>query len=243
MGTLEGKKAVIIGASGGIGFACAKRFAKEGAAVYGSYRRKNSNIEILSKNQSFTGFPLDLSETETISEKLKSAVLAMNGIDILINAAGTADPQLLFSAKPDRWKQVIHSNLISVFYTIQSVVIPMVSGKGGSIINIASVFGIRGGIGQSSYCASKSGVIGLTKSAALELASKKIRVNAVAPGYIETAMTQNFSEKQRRECIEGIPMKRFGTAEETAGLCAFLAGDDASYITGQTFVIDGGLSI
>lgn len=119
----------------------------------------------------------------------------------------------------------------------------MLSNKGGSIINISSVFGIKGGVGQSSYCVSKAGIIGLTKSTALELAEKNIRINAVAPGYIETAMTAEFTEKFRRKCIDEIPMKRFGTAKEVAHLCAFLASDRSVYITGQTFVIDGGLSV
>jgi 3-oxoacyl-[acyl-carrier protein] reductase len=109
-------------------------------------------------------------------------------------------------------------------------------------VNVSSVFGIKGGVGQSSYCASKAGIIGMTKAVAIELAAKKIRINAVAPGFIETAMTENFSDKQRQKCLSEIPMKRFGTSKEVAELCVFLASDKSTYITGQTFIIDGGLS-
>lgn len=243
MGILDGKKAIIIGASGGIGLACAELFAEEGAVISGSYRTMHDSLKSFSQKYNADLFSLDLSQKEEIGKEIRSAVKRLGSIDILVNAAGITQPELLFSANPQKWKNVVQCNLLGTFYTMQSVIIPMLSNKGGSIINISSVFGIRGGIGQSSYCASKSGIIGLTKSAALELAEKNIRVNAVAPGYIETAMTADFTEEFRRKCINEIPMKRFGTARETAQLCAFLASDNSAYITGQTFVIDGGLSV
>jgi 3-oxoacyl-[acyl-carrier protein] reductase len=237
MGILDGKKVIVIGASGGIGSACAQKCMEEGAAVLGSYRSGAEKIK------GFRGFYLDLSDKDSIAGTMKEMVKSLGGIDVLINAAGITCPELIFSAKRDHWEQVLSSNLVSVFETIQSVVIPMMSQKSGSIINISSVFGSRGGVGQSSYCASKAGIDGLTRAAALELAGKNIRVNSVAPGYIETAMTQGFDENQRSRCIAAIPMKRFGQPDEVAELCVFLASDKSSYITGQTFVIDGGLSV
>lgn len=243
MSMLKGKKAIIIGASGGIGFACAKMFLAEGAIVAGSYRKDNEKLLKLSENYTFISFQLDLYNKDEISSKIKETVKKLDGVDILVNSAGITEPELLFSANPEKWENVIKSNLFGIFHTMQGVIVPMVSGKGGSIINISSVFGLRGGIAQSSYCASKAGIIGLTKSAAIELAEKRIRVNSVAPGYIETAMTNNFSDDFRKKCIDEIPMKRFGTVKEVAELCVFLAGSQSEYITGQTFVIDGGLSV
>lgn len=242
MGILEGKKALIVGASGGIGLACAEKFIDEGAKVLGTYRK--ATIPISEKyREAFSEFRLDLSDRENISSIIKSEVKKFGGVDILVNAAGITSPEPLFSSKAEKWESVISCNLLGTYSVMQSIIVPMLSRRKGSIINISSVFGLRGGMGQSSYCASKAGIIGLTKSAALELAAKNIRVNAVAPGYIETAMTDGFNEDFRKKCIENIPMKRFGRAEEVAELCAFLASDRSEYITGQTFVIDGGMSI
>lgn len=242
MGVLDGKKAIIIGSSGGIGLACAKEFLAEGAIVSGSYRKMNDSLSQLEGNEKFSAFQLDLNEQENIQPTLKAAINNLGGVNILVNAAGISTPELLHAANIDEWHKVIESNLMSVFYTMQGVIIPMLKSGGGSIVNVSSVFGIKGGAGQSSYCAAKAGVIGMTKAAAVELAAKKIRINAVAPGFIETAMTANFSDKQRQKCLSEIPMKRFGTAKEVAELCTFLASDKSTYVTGQTFIIDGGLS-
>ena len=242
MGVLEGKKAVIIGASGGIGLACAKEFLAEGAEVSGSYRKMNDLLAQIEGTEKFSAFQLDLNDFENIQPTLKAAINNLGVINILVNAAGISSPELLHAANCDNWRNVIDSNLISVFYTMQGVIIPMLKSGGGSIVNISSVFGIKGGTGQSSYCAAKAGIIGITKAAAVELAAKKIRINAVAPGFIETAMTENFSDKQRQKCLSEIPMKRFGTAKEVAEMCVFLASDKSAYVTGQTFIIDGGLS-
>ena len=242
MGVLDGKKAIIIGASGGIGLACAKEFLAEGAIVSGSYRKMNESLSQLEGNENFSTFQLDLKNQENIQPTLKAAINNVNGINVLVNAAGISKPELLHAANISEWHNVIESNLMSVFYTMQGVIVPMLKSGGGSIVNVSSVFGIKGGVGQSSYCAAKAGIIGMTKAAAVELAVKKIRINSVAPGFIETAMTENFSDKQRQKYLSEIPMKRFGNAEEVADLCVFLASDKSSYITGQTFVIDGGLS-
>lgn len=244
MGILDGKRVLIIGVSGGIGFACAKECLAEGAAVCGTFRHKNEKLTKLAEEypERFSCVYLDLSETDIIGEKIKSIVKDMSGIDVLINAAGIACPELIFSAKPENFEKVISCNLIAVFSVMQNVIVPMMRSKGGSVINISSVFGLKGGAGQASYCASKAGIIGMTRTAAVELAPK-IRANIVAPGYIETAMTENFDEKHQKKCLEGIPMKRFGMPGEVAELCVFLASDKSKYITGQTFVIDGGMSV
>lgn len=243
MRELEGKKAIIIGASGGIGYACAERFLEEGAVVCGTYRSNCIQGFEEKYAERFSSVRLDLSEKESISKIIRQTVRSMGGVDILVNAAGTACPELTYAVRSDNWERIISENLTGAFLTMQSVIVPMISAKGGAVINISSVFGIRGGAGQAGYCASKAGMLGMTKAAAVELASKNIRVNAVAPGYIETAMTADFDDEHRQKCIESIPMKRFGKPEEVADLCVFLAGDRSKYITGQTFVIDGGLSV
>lgn len=244
MGILDGKRVLIIGASGGIGTACVNECLAEGARVCGTFRRDAEKAEKLAASYrgSFTGVRLDLLETDGIAAKIKSAVRDMNGIDVLINAAGKACPELIFSVGPNNWEEIISCNLTAAFLIMQSVIVPMMS-NGGSIINISSVFGFKGGVGQVSYCASKAGIIGMTKAAAIELASKNIRANVVAPGYIETAMTEDFDEEHHKKCIDKIPMKRFGTPDEVAELCVFLASDKSKYITGQIFVIDGGMSV
>ncbi len=244
MGLLDGKKAVIIGASGGIGYACAEECIDEGAKVYGSYRNGKDKLCSLSEktNGKFTPFELNLSERESIIPALKSAIMELGGIDILINAAGISKPGLLYSMSSDIWEDTISTNLTSVFHTMKAVIVPMAANKGGAIVNVSSVYGMRGGEGQSGYCASKSGVIALSKTAALELASKNIRVNVVAPGYIDTEMLADIDEKKLSMFKEQIPVKRFGKAKEVAELCVFLASNKAEYITGQTFAIDGGLT-
>ncbi|MGN0629875.1 MAG: SDR family NAD(P)-dependent oxidoreductase [Ruminococcus sp.] len=241
MGILNDKKVVIIGASGGIGIACAEECLAEGAMVCGSYRTMNDKLKELENNNGrFKSFHLDLAEKESISTVLKNMIKEFGGIDVLINAAGISMPQRLFAIQPDKWEATINSNLTAVYYTMQAVLIPMISGKGGSIVNISSTAGLRAVEGQCSYSASKAGMIGLSKTAAVELAPKNIRVNVVAPGYTETDMTAQLDDAHRKKFIEQIPMHRFGTAQETAQLCVFLASDKSAYITGQTFVIDGG---
>ena len=243
MGLLEGKRAIVVGASGGIGMACVREFLQEGAMVLGTYRRENTVLDDLAESEEHLQIaPLNLSSVEEAAAGIKAAVATLGGLDILVNAAGIARPALLHAAQPDQWREVIESSLMGAFYITQSAILPLMRSGGGSIVEISSVYGKRGGIGQSSYCAAKAGVLGLTRAAAVELAAKKIRVNAIAPGFIETSMTEGFSEKLKKQALEHIPMKRFGKPEEVAHLAAFLASSKAAYITGQVYSIDGGLS-
>lgn len=239
MGILEGKKVLVTGISGGIGKACAKLFISEGAEVLGSYRTMRPELETIGAKL----FALDTGSREDIAKTVKAEIRSFGGIDALVNCIGITASEPLFAASPDKWENVLETNLFSAMRILQGAVVPLVSRKGGSVVNISSVFGIRGGVGQSSYCASKGALDAMTRAAALELAGKNIRVNTVAPGFIETDMTAGFDEKFRSECIAKIPAKRFGKPEEVAELCAFLISDRSRYITGQSFVIDGGLSV
>ena len=237
---LTGKNVLITGISGGIGLAAAKRFLAAGARVCGSYRTWKPCLEELGPEAVL--FQMDTENLDEISGILKAQIRAFGGIDVLVNCIGITHPEPLFSANASAWENVVKSNLFSAMRITQAAIIPLVSRKKGAIIHISSIFGSVGGAGQSSYCASKAGLDAMTRALSLELAGKNIRVNTVAPGYIETEMTKSFTPDQRRECEEMVPMKRFGKPEEVAALCEFLASDDAAYITGQTFVIDGGLS-
>lgn len=243
MGSLTGKRAVIVGASGGIGMACAEEFLAEGAKVAGTYRRENAALqELARKHEDLVLVPLDFGSASQVADSMKEVARALSGIDILVNAAGISRPALLHAANPEEWGGVIAVSLMGAFYVTQSVILPMMRSGGGSIVEISSVYGERGGVGQTSYSAAKAGVLGLTRSAAVELASKKIRVNAIAPGFIDTAMTEGLSDTFRQKALAHIPMKRFGSPKEVAELAVFLAGPKSAYITGQVFVIDGGLS-
>ena len=239
MGLLEGKKILVTGISGGIGLACGRLFMAEGAEVLGSCRTMRPELETLGAKL----FTLDTGDRDSIAKTVKAEIRAFGHINALVNCIGITAPEPLFSASPARWESVIETNLFSAMRIMQGVIVPLVSKKGGAIVTISSVFGLRGGAGQSSYCASKGALDAMTRAAAIELAGKNIRVNTVAPGFIDTDMTAGFDEKLRAENIARIPMKRFGKPEEVAELCAFLISDRAAYITGQTFVIDGGLSV
>ena len=249
MGLLEGKKALVTGISGDIGLAVARRFLLGGASVLGSYRHENDGLSGLRSEISRQGredalrlFQMDTGDRENVSGEVRRQIRAFGGIDILVNCIGITHPEPLFSADVSAWENVVETNLFSAMRITQAAIVPLISRRKGAIIHVSSIFGSVGGVGQSSYCASKGALDAMTRAAALELAGKGIRVNTVAPGFVESRMTADFSDDFRRECVESIPMKRFGLPDEVAALCAFLAGDDAAYITGQTFRIDGGLT-
>ncbi|WP_019990807.1 3-oxoacyl-[acyl-carrier-protein] reductase [Rudanella lutea] len=246
MDLLKGKVALITGASRGIGRAIAQRFAQEGAQVaftYLSSVEKGQALEDELKAFGITakGYRSDASDYKA-AEDLVAAVLADFGsIDVLVNNAGITKDGLLMRMSEEQWDVVINVNLKSVFNLTKAAIKPMMKAKAGSIINLTSVVGIRGNAGQANYAASKAGIIGFTKSVALELGSRNIRSNAVAPGFIETEMTGEINEKAVEEWKQQIPLKRGGQPEEVADTCVFLASDLSRYTTGQVLQVDGGM--
>jgi len=243
MKRFEGRNILITGISGGIGLHVAKRFLDEGARVLGSYRKMKPELEDLKaslSDEKLKLFELDTNNRDLIGTTVKAQIKDFGGIDVLVNCIGITHPEPLFAANAQNWEMVIENNLFTAMRITQAVIVPLISRKHGVILNISSVFGSIGGVGQSSYCASKAALDGMTRAVARELAVKKIRVNTVAPGFIETEMTAGFDEKFKAESIEKVPLKRFGNPEEVAALCAFLASDEAQYITGQTLLLTAG---
>mgnify|MGYP002880627771 FL=1 len=241
---LEGQTAIVTGASRGIGKAIAISLAKEGAEVIVNYSSSIANAnKVVSEIESFGGkachIQADISNENSVNELVKTVLNKNNKIDILVNNAGITKDGLLMRMKNEDWQKVLNLNLNGVFYCTKAVSRMMLKKKKGRIINITSVVGLMGNPGQANYAAAKAGVIGLTKSAAKEFASRGITVNAVAPGFIATDMT---SELDSEAIISAIPLGRYGSPEDVAGVVRFLAADpSASYITGQTFQVDGGM--
>ncbi|PKQ70950.1 3-oxoacyl-[acyl-carrier-protein] reductase [Raineya orbicola] len=244
MKLLENKVALITGASKGIGRAIAKEFAKQGAKVAFTYlssveKGQALEAELQAEGVSAKGYRSDASDYKQAEELVNQVLQDFGTIDILVNNAGITQDGLLLRMTEEQWDKVININLKSVFNLTKAVLKPMMKAKNGSIINITSVVGIRGNAGQANYASSKAGIIGFTKSVALELGSRNIRSNAVAPGFIETEMTHELANKE--EWLNQIPLKRGGKAEEVAQTCVFLASDMSSYITGQVIQVDGGM--
>ncbi len=239
------KVVLVTGGSRGIGLETAKAFYENGAkvAVVHSGRGELSDELKALLGDNFREFACDVANFDEAAKTVAAVVEAMGSVDILVNCAGITKDTLLLSMKESDFDQVIDVNLKGTFNFMKQVYPLMMRKRWGKIINMSSIVGITGNKGQANYSASKAGVIGLTKSVALELASRGINVNAVAPGFIETDMTNNISEKAKDEMVGAIPMKRKGTAADVANLCVFLASDNASYITGQVIVVDGGLSL
>ena len=245
---LAGKTAVVTGASRGIGRAIAIKLASLGANIVLNYRSNIKSVQevidvieaIGSKAVAIQGDVSSFNDSEKI---VKAAVENFGAIDILVNNAGITKDGLLMRMKEEDFDSVIDVNLKGTFNCIRHASSFMVKQRSGKIINMSSVVGVAGNAGQINYSASKAGVIGITKSAARELASRGITVNAVAPGFIQTDMTDVLSEKVKGELIQGIPLKRFGMPEDIAELVAFLASDSGSYITGQVINVDGGMVI
>jgi len=246
MGLLSGKTALITGASKGIGKAIAVRFAQEGANVAFTYlssveKGQALEAELTAFGIKAKGYRSDASDFKAAEELVNGVVAEFGSLDILVNNAGITRDNLLMRMTEEAWDEVIGVNLKSCFNTVKAATRPMMKAKSGSIINITSVVGIKGNAGQANYAASKSGIIGFTKSVALELGSRNIRANAVAPGFIETEMTAVLDEKTVQGWRDGIPMKRGGQPEEVANACVFLASDMSSYISGQVVQVDGAM--
>ena len=240
------KTALVTGASRGIGRAIALALASKGFAVALNYAGSHDAAEAVKKEIEDAGgkaFTVqgDVSNSEEVDRIFKTVKDEFGGLDVLVNNAGINRDALLIRMKESNWDDVIATDLKSDFLTTKAAAAMMMRKRKGSIINISSVVGIMGNIGQANYAAAKAGVIGLTKACAKEMAARNIRVNAVAPGFIETAMTDGIPEKIREGMIASIPMGRMGQPEDIARAVCFLASDDASYITGQVLVVDGGL--
>lgn len=240
------KTALVTGASRGIGRAIALALAAKGFAVALNYAGSHDAAEAVKKEIEEAGgkaFTIqgDVSKSEDVNRIFKAVKDEFGGLDVLVNNAGINRDALLIRMKESNWDDVIATDLKSDFLTTKAAAAMMMRKRKGSIINISSVVGIMGNIGQANYAAAKAGVIGLTKACAKEMAARNIRVNAVAPGFIETAMTDGIPEKIREGMISSIPMGRMGQPEDIAKAVCFLASDDSSYITGQVLVVDGGL--
>ncbi len=242
---LSARVALVTGASQGIGRAVALALAADGVKLALAARQKDKLDALAAEIAAAGGEALPLAVDVTQDAELKAAVQQaqkhFGSLDILVNNAGITRDQLALRMKREDWDAVLATNLTAAFVAIQAVLPGMVRQRWGRIVNIASVVAESGNPGQANYVAAKAGLIGLTKSLALEVASRQITVNAVAPGYIATAMTANLGEKAGERLLEHIPLGRIGTAEEVAAAVRFLAGESASYITGQTLDVNGGL--
>jgi 3-oxoacyl-[acyl-carrier protein] reductase len=245
MSSLQGKTALVTGASQGIGRACAVALAIAGARVGLAARNEAKLNEVAAEIATLGGaaavFALDIASEESIKACAKTAVAHLGSIEILVNNAGITRDTLLLRMKRADWDDVIQTNLTGTFLMTQALLSPMLKARWGRIINISSVVGETGQAGQANYAASKAGLIGLTKSLARELASRNITANAIAPGYIETAMTAVLDEKQREAMLAHIPLGRAGTDADIANAVRFLASDEAAYITGHVLDVNGGM--
>ena len=243
---LEGKVAIVTGASRGIGKAIAQQFIAQGARVAFTYRSSAEAAAALEQELSagggtVKGFQSDAASMTDAERLVGEVVDAFGTVDIVINNAGITDDTLLMRMTEEQWDRVISVNLKSCFNLTKAVMRTMLKARAGSIVNISSVVGVQGNAGQANYAASKAGILGFTKSVALELGSRNIRCNAIAPGFIETEMTAKLDADTVQGWRDAIPLKRGGTPEDVANLCVFLASDMSAYITGQTLNVDGGM--
>ncbi len=247
MKRLEGRAALVTGASRGIGEAIARRLAAEGAHVIAAARTAAALEklvgEIAAAGGSASALTMDLSDAASIEAGAKQALASPAGVDVLVNNAGVTEDNLILRMSREAWDRVLGTNLTGTFLLTQAIVKGMVRKRYGRIVNIASVVGIMGNAGQANYAASKAGLIGLTKSVARELASRNITCNAVAPGFIETEMTQKMTPQAREALAGQIPAGRLGSPEDVANAVAFLASEAASYITGHVLTVSGGLAM
>lgn len=245
---LEGKVALVTGASRGIGREIALEFAREGADVavnYAGSEEKAREVaeEIKAMGRKALLVQCDVSDSQAVQDMIKSVVDYFGGLDILVNNAGITRDNLILRMKEEEWDAVINTNLKGVFLCTKAAARAMMKKRSGRIINISSIVGITGNPGQANYVAAKSGVIGLTKTTAKEFASRGITVNAIAPGFISTDMTENLSEEVKEAMIKQVPLARIGEPKEIARVALFLASPDSSYMTGQILRVDGGMGM
>jgi 3-oxoacyl-[acyl-carrier protein] reductase len=241
---LTGRKALVTGATGGIGEAIARTLHARGATV-GLHGTRAEKLESLAADLGgrVKVFPADLSDRDAVKALGQKAESELEGVDILVNNAGITKDGLFVRMSDDDWDSVIEVNLTAFFRLARELTHPMMRRRFGRIVNITSVVGVTGNPGQANYCASKAGMIGLTKSLAQEIATRNVTVNCVAPGFIESAMTGKLNDKQKEAIMAAIPAKRMGTGDEVASAVAFLASNEAGYVTGQTLHVNGGMAM
>ena len=243
--SLTERIAFVTGASQGIGRACALKLASAGATIAVAARNQEKLTELAAEITTAGGkaaaFTFDVNDEEQVKSVIKAAITQFGRIDILINNAGITRDQLIMRMKRADWDAVLQTNLTSAYLCIQQVIGSMLKQRWGRIINVSSVFGQMGQAGQANYAASKAGLIGLTMAIAREVGSRNITCNAVAPGFIETAMTAGLGDEFKQNAVKQIPLGRVGSPEDVAGAVAFLASDEASYITGHVLNVNGGL--
>jgi 3-oxoacyl-[acyl-carrier protein] reductase len=237
--SLVGKTALVTGGSRGIGRAIALELGRAGANVVVGYRSGREEAEEVAAGIGGRAVQADVSDPESARALVDEA----GDLDILVNNAGLTRDGLLARMSDDDWRVVIETNLSSVFYTCRAVTRPMMRKRGGSIVNISSVVGVHGNWGQTNYGASKAGIIGFTKSLARELGSRNVRANVVAPGYVKTALTDVLPEEATQALLSNTPLGRLGEPEDVAGAVRFLCSDEASFITGEVLLVDGGLGM
>jgi 3-oxoacyl-[acyl-carrier protein] reductase len=241
---LTGKKALVTGATGGIGEAVARALHAAGATV-GIHGTRVEKLEALAAElgDRVKIFPANLSDREAVKELGKKAEAELEGADILVNNAGITRDGLFVRMSDDDWDSVLDVNLGAVFRLTRELTHPMMRRRSGRIINITSVVGVTGNPGQANYCASKAGLIGFSKSLAQEIATRNVTVNCVAPGFIESAMTDKLNDKQREAIMGAIPMKKMGKGDDIAAAVIYLASDAGGYVTGQTLHVNGGMAM
>lgn len=247
MKLLQDKVALVTGGSRGIGAGIVRRFAEQGASVAFTYRSSAEQAEAIARELEDLGvkaaaYQSDAADFAQAEELIKNVLDTFGRIDILVNNAGITQDTLMLRMSEEQWDRVIQTNLKSVFNLTKHALRPMMKNRGGSIINMSSIVGITGNAGQANYAASKAGIIGFSKSIAKEMGSRNIRCNVIAPGFIETDMTDALDEKTKESYLTNIPLKRLGKAEEVADACVFLGSDLSTYVSGQTISVCGALN-
>ena len=237
--SLEGKTALVTGASRGIGRAIAVELAAAGASVVVGYRSGQQEAEEVAREIGGSAVQADVADPESA----RALVEAAGDVDILVNNAGLTRDGLLARMSDEDWRIVIETNLSSVFYTCRAVARPMMKKRSGAIVNVSSIVGVHGNWGQTNYAASKAGIIGFTKSLARELGSRNVRANVVAPGYVQTQLTEVLPEAAKQAMLQQTPLGRLGVPGDVAGAVRFLCSDEASFVTGEVLLVDGGLGM